>query len=534
MIKNFLHQLIKIDDPSSFKTEYNDTTVNRERTEEKVSKWDKYNVLNAFAWYPTHYSKYERRYLMKFDSTVLLFLCFSFYTKYLDNSNVGSAYVSGLKQDLNLKGNELNYFNTCYTVGYAAFQIPTTLLITKPMFGRHLLLFCELAWGMMTLANAYVTNASQMYVLRFFIGVFEACSFPVTYVILSSYLTPIELFKRCGFYGAWAVAGTASAGALQSAAMNHLDGVMGLAGWRWQFIIEAVMTFGIFLYGVFTFPGVPTACKEFLFFSEDDMIFARKRVEKYTNVPKGWSLKVLKETLSTWQIYLCSALWVLHHKAWYANTPQLYMRTLPKIYPGTMVTTWDSYINCDGVIFAIIIPPLCAYYGKVIPVNITMLTAYYSAIILVIWEVPRKLLISAFFMQNPYRDGLAQIFFAWFAVLCRDNVEKKAIVLSFAQAASYAVNAFSIPLQFNVKDAPRFHKGYIVNLCLIIGSHIVFFAIWFLEKYDYKYFPKIAGERNTFDIRLEELATSSEEEFEKGEVTLKTVEAESANSSFTN
>lgn len=522
--KKYLWSLLETHDPATFRTEYINQNIDRERKPVKVGKWDKYNVLHAFAWYPNHYSSYEKKYLMKFDATILLFLCFSFYTKYLDNSNLGSAYVSGMKEDLKLYGNELNYFNTCYTVGYALFQIPTTMLITRPKFARHLLLFCELAWGLMTLANAYVTNASQMYVLRFFIGVFEACSYPVTYVILSSYLTPEELFKRCGFYGAWAVAGIASAGALQSSAMNHLDGIAGLAGWRWQFIIDAIITFGIFLFGFFLFPGIPTASREFGVFDQDDMIFARKRVEKSVNVPKRWTWKILKDTFSTWQIYACSLLWVLHHKVWYSNSAQLYMKSVPQYFPKTEVTTWDSYINSDGIAFAIIIPPLCAYYGKMIPVNLTYAIAYYAAIIFVIWDVPKNVLMSAFFLQQPYRDGLSQIFFAWFAVLCRDSVEKKAIVLSVAQAASYAVNAFSIPLQFNVKDSPRFKQGYIANLIIIIFSQFFFFLIAFLEKYDKRYIPNFAGHRDNYDLESTTISEASSEISIKSETKQQTFE----------
>jgi ACS family pantothenate transporter-like MFS transporter len=314
-VKESIRNYFKIDDPSTFKNEYNDPTVDRERRQRKYSKYDKFNFLNAFNWYPSYYSAYERKFLMKFDAFVLLFLCASFYTKYLDNTNVGSAYVSGLKQDLNLQGNELNYFNTCYTVGYALFQIPISLLITRPEFSRHLLLFCELAWGMMTLANAYVTTPGQMYAIRFFVGVFEACSFPATYVIFSSYLTDEELFKRAGVYGAFATAGSASSGALQSQAIRSLDGIFGMAGWRWQFIIDAVITFGVFLYGFFFFPGIPSSCKEFAFFTEDDMIFARKRLENKIAFPKKFTLASVKETLTTWQIYFGSALWVLHHKS---------------------------------------------------------------------------------------------------------------------------------------------------------------------------------------------------------------------------
>lgn len=535
-ITKIVKQWVYVDDPSTFKTEYNDKEIDRERKKEKTSKWDKYNVFKIFVWYPSHYSSYEKKYLMKFDSTILLFLCFSFYTKYLDNANVASAYISGMKEDLKLHGNELNYFNTCYTVGYAVFQIPSTMLITNPMFARHWLLFCELAWGMMTLANAYVTNASQMYAIRFFIGVFEASSFPVTYMILSSYLTPSELFKRAGFYGAWASAGTASAGALQSLSRKHLDGVFGMAGWRWQFIIDAVITFGIFLMGFFCFPGTPTSCKEFGIFNEDDLIFARKRVENFVSVPKTWTKKAFIETVTTWQIYLCPLLWVLHHKTWYANSAQLYFKSLPQLYPNTEPTTWTAYTTIIGIPSAIIVPALCACYGKMIPINICYLTAYYASIIFVIWNVPEKVYLSALFIQWIFRSGAAQIFYAWFAVLCRDNVEKKALVLSFAQAFSYAVNAFSDPLQYNVKNGPRFQKGYIANLIIIILGQILFFIIWFLEKYDKKIIPRFAGHREDYDSenisdkKTININSVDEENYQKSEIKQQITELDDTSS----
>lgn len=526
----------KIDKPESFRNEYIDDTIDRKRTPPKVGKYDKYNIFNAFNWYPSHYSAYERKFLMKFDAYVFLFLCMSFYTKYLDNTNVGAAYVSGLKERLNLQGNELNYFNTCYTVGYALFQIPITLLITKPHFSRHLLLYCELAWGMMTLANGFVTTASQMYVIRFFIGVFEACSFPATYVILSSYLTDDELFKRAGFYGAFAVAGTASAGVLQARTQASLNGVNGLEGWQWQFIIDAVITFGVFLYGFFLFPGIPSACKKFAFFTEDDMIFARKRLENKVAFPKKFTKSTFKETLGTWQIYFGSFLWVLHHLTWYSNGALLYMKSKTGLYTTAMANTWNSRMNCVGIPCAIIISPLCAYYGKIVPVHICIAAAYFAAIVLVVWNVENSLRIAAFFLQPPFRDGLAQVYYTWLATLCKDNVEKRALVLSWVQALSYGINAFAIPLQYPIKDSPRFKKGYIINLVIIIASHVVFLVGMFMDKYDLKYFPNIAGKRHVGEdqkfIFVSDSDEATEEELvtdnEKNEITVHSISAENS------
>lgn len=225
------------------------------------------------------------------------------------------------------------------------------------------------------------------------------------------------------------------------------------------------------------------------------MIFARERLKNKVAFPKSFSKKTFIETLGTWQIYVASALWVLHHQSWYSNGAKLYMKSRPDLYTTGEVTTWDSYMYCAGIPAAIIISPLCKYYGKMIPVTLVMLTAYYACIIFVIWDVPNNVLISAFFVQRIFRDGLAQVFYSWIAVLCSDNIEKKALVLSWVQALSYAINAFAIPLQYNTKYGPNFKKGYIINFCFIGGCHIAFLVCWFLDRYDYKYFPSISGHR---------------------------------------
>lgn len=47
-----------------------------------------------------------------------------YFIKNLDQINISSAFVSGMKEDLGLHGNELNYMVTCWTVGYVIGEIP--------------------------------------------------------------------------------------------------------------------------------------------------------------------------------------------------------------------------------------------------------------------------------------------------------------------------------------------------------------------------------------------------------------------------
>lgn len=66
----------------------------------------------------------ERRFLFKLDAALLTFASLGYFIKYLDQININNAFVSGMKEDLGLDGNQLNYMQTCWTVGYVIGEIP--------------------------------------------------------------------------------------------------------------------------------------------------------------------------------------------------------------------------------------------------------------------------------------------------------------------------------------------------------------------------------------------------------------------------
>jgi MFS family permease len=69
--------------------------------------------------------------------------------------------------------------------------------------------------------------------------------------------TPSELAKRMGFYHSCQAIGSMMSGALQVAITNTLHGTNGIAGWRWLFIINAIMTVVVGLLGFFLLPDLP-------------------------------------------------------------------------------------------------------------------------------------------------------------------------------------------------------------------------------------------------------------------------------------
>lgn len=104
-----------------------------------------------------------------------------------------------------------------------------------------------------------------MYALRFFIGLFEACAFPGYIAMLGSWYGPKELTKRLAILlQIESIAGMFS-GYLQAGLYESMDGRAGLAGWRWLFIMDAVISFPIAIWGFFGLPDLPHNTRAFYF-----------------------------------------------------------------------------------------------------------------------------------------------------------------------------------------------------------------------------------------------------------------------------
>lgn len=61
----------------------------------------------SYLWDTFDKSREERRFLFKLDAALLTFASLGYFIKYLDQINVNNAFVSGMKEDLGLYGNQV-------------------------------------------------------------------------------------------------------------------------------------------------------------------------------------------------------------------------------------------------------------------------------------------------------------------------------------------------------------------------------------------------------------------------------------------
>lgn len=209
----------------------------------------------------------ERAFVAKLDWWVLSYICIAYFVKYLDQTNVSisfhkqglklifcgqnqvsNAYVSGMKEDLNLSGNDLNYLTTYWTVGYILGQVPSQLVMTKvrPSIWLPTL---EIIWSILVMGMAGAKNVETIYTLRFFIGFLEASAYPGIMTILGSWYTPQELGKRSCIFQASSSAAQMFSGYLQAGLYSGMNSKSGLSAWRWLFIFDGIIGIPIATYG---------------------------------------------------------------------------------------------------------------------------------------------------------------------------------------------------------------------------------------------------------------------------------------------
>ena len=186
----------------------------------------------------------------------MTFGCLGTFIKYIDRSNINSAFVSGMKEDMGLYGNELNYANTAYSIANIIGLWPCNLLLTRSN-PKWFIPFLEFGWTICTFAQASMKTPTQMYVLRTLLGLFETGHYSAIVYLSGAWYQKSELARRLAIINCATAIGPMFSSYLQAAAYTGLNGVHGMAGWQWLFIIDGVISVGVIIPQCLLYPDTP-------------------------------------------------------------------------------------------------------------------------------------------------------------------------------------------------------------------------------------------------------------------------------------
>ncbi|KAJ5497553.1 Major facilitator superfamily domain general substrate transporter [Penicillium fimorum] len=400
----------------------------------------------SYIWDTFDKSPEERRLLFKLDSAILTFASLGYFIKYLDQININNAFVSGMKEDLGMYGNELNYMQTCWTIGYVIGEIPSNILLTR-IKPRYWIPAMELLWTVLTMSLSRCNTPTQFYVLRFFIGLAESTFYPGMQYIIGSWYRKDELAKRsCIFHTSSGIA-TMFSGYLMDAVF-HLGGRGGFKGWQWLFIIDGVISLPVAISGFFILPDVPEISKP-----------CTKRlthVRCFNNAAAG-SQPIFQQFLKNSKdpVYSISQI-----------------NSIPTTTPAVQVVTTLAYAwLSDTVLNGKRWPPII--FGAC--VNII------SYVSLAVWDIPTGWKWTCYIISGA-GYGLSGLLMAWAHEICSEDNEERSLVIGSMNEMAYVFQAWLPLVVWQQVHAPEYRKGFITVSILSVILIISTLGVRFLHK----------------------------------------------------
>ncbi len=197
----------------------------------------------------TEKSAMRKIYMRILPLTMLMyFLC------YIDRINVSFAALT-MNKDLGLDAWTYGISSSAFYLGYVLFEVPSNLVMDK-VGARLWLARIMVTWGIASALTAAVWGPSSFLVIRFLLGAGEAGLFPGM-LLLFTYWFPDH--HRARIIGSFTLALPISValGAPISTAILGMDGVLGIKGWQWIYILEALPTIVIGFWVLFLLTDNP-------------------------------------------------------------------------------------------------------------------------------------------------------------------------------------------------------------------------------------------------------------------------------------
>ena len=182
--------------------------------------------------------------LRKVTWRLIPFLFVLYVIAWLDRVNVGFAGLQ-MNADLGFSSATFGLGSGIFFLGYCLFEIPSNIILER-VGARLWIARIMVTWGLISVGLMLVRTPPLFYMLRFLLGAAEAGFFPgVIYYLSLWYPTAQRARAIAAFMTAVPVTGLI--GGPLSGALLGLDGIYGLKGWQWLFLLEGLpaMVLGI-------------------------------------------------------------------------------------------------------------------------------------------------------------------------------------------------------------------------------------------------------------------------------------------------
>ncbi|WP_158747860.1 MFS transporter [Acidisphaera sp. L21] len=257
---------------------------------------------------------------------------------YMDRATLSIANPL-IRQDLGLSVTQMGFLLSAFPLTYALAQLPLGLVIDR--LGSRLLIGVGLTvWSLAQCLAGFAGSASQMWALRFMLGVGEAPTLPSSTKAVRRWYasrergTPVGIFTGANHLG-------------QAIAAPFLTLLMVMLGWRWMFIAMGVVGF---------------ACAAVWFALYRDPADANLSVADHAHLTEGETIRDVRQmTFTLWRrLFRFRTSW------------GMFLGVFASSYMGGVYATWlpgymemEHHLSITNTGLIITIPYICSVVGSV-------------------------------------------------------------------------------------------------------------------------------------------------------------------------
>ena len=242
----------------------------------------------------------DERVLLKCVWRLIPLIMLLYLVNRIDRINVGFAGLT-MNKDLGFSPTVFGFAAGVFFLSYAPSQVPANLILDR-VGARRWIFFITLAWGTISALTAFVDTPYEYYAVRFLLGLAEAGFFPGVIFYLTLWFPQAYRARLIAAFFTASPLAPVVAGPLSSALLQ-LDGVAGLHGWQWLFLIEALPSILLAFATIKLLPDNP-AVAPFLNDSEKQSLLARLGTEAKGREPAVLSALLDPRVIVCGLIYL--------------------------------------------------------------------------------------------------------------------------------------------------------------------------------------------------------------------------------------
>ena len=179
----------------------------------------------------------ERRVFAKIGWRLMPVLIFAYIFNYLDRNNVGFAGLT-MNQAIGLTATQLGFGAGVFFLAYCLLEVPSNIILYR-VGARVWLSRIMISWGLASAATALAVGPNSFYALRLLLGAAEAGFFPGVAFYLGTWF-PAQYRTRMIAWFMVAIPVSSVIGGPISGWLLGMNGIAGIAGWQWLFIIEGL------------------------------------------------------------------------------------------------------------------------------------------------------------------------------------------------------------------------------------------------------------------------------------------------------